>query len=67
MSITVPLAPVQSGRLSRWAAKAATSALMLGGLALVVLLAVFVRTFVFEYFHGDPIALQGLARILLGH
>lgn len=67
MSITVHLEPVKSGRLSRWAAKAAATALALGSLALVVLFIAFARTFVFEYFHGDHVAMQGLARIILGN
>lgn len=66
MSIALNPAPVRSG-LSRWTAKAATTALVLGGLALAVLLAAFVRTFVFEYFHGNPGALQGLARLITGN
>jgi hypothetical protein len=34
--------------------------------ALVVAGVAFLRTFVFEYFHGDPAALHGLAQVLIG-
>jgi hypothetical protein len=58
---------MKSGRASRWAARAATIAVALVGLAFSVLTVVFVRTFAFEYFHGDPVALQGLARLVLAN
>lgn len=67
MNIAINLAPAKSGRLSRGVAKAAATALVLGGLSLAVLFVAFVRTFAFEYFHGDPTAMQGLARFLLGN
>ena len=67
MSATVPPEPVQSVRASRWAATAATTAVALVGFAFAALTVVFVRTFAFEYFHGDPIAMQGLARLVLAN
>jgi hypothetical protein len=67
MSVTVPLEPVKSVRASRWAATAVTTAVALVGLALAALTVVFVRTFAFEYFHGDHIAMQGLARLVLAN
>jgi hypothetical protein len=67
MTIALPLDHRNPGRLSRLATKAATAALTLGGFGLAVLLVAFVRTFVFEYFHGDPTAMQGLARLILGN
>lgn len=35
--------------------------------ALAVAGVTFMRTFVFEYFHGDPAALHGLVQVLLGN
>ncbi|WP_428668822.1 hypothetical protein [Reyranella sp.] len=68
MSITLNLAPRKaSGQLSRTAVKVATTALAVGGLGVAVLLVAFVRTFGFEYFHGDHAALAGLGRLLLGN
>jgi hypothetical protein len=67
MSVTLPLAPVKSLRASRWAATAATTAVALVGLAFATLTVVFVRTFAFEYFHGDSIAMQSLARLVLSN
>jgi hypothetical protein len=67
MSVTLNLASRKaSGHLSRTAAKVAATALALGGLGVAVLLVAFVRTFGFEYFHGDHAALAGLVRLLLG-
>jgi hypothetical protein len=67
MTITVPLEAVKSGCASRWTARAVTTAVALVGLAFAALVVVFVRTFAFEYFHGDPIAMQGLARLVLAN
>ncbi|HEY2873830.1 MAG TPA: hypothetical protein VGJ56_18035 [Reyranella sp.] len=67
MSVTVPLEPGKSGRASRWAARAATTAVALVGLAFAALTVVFVRTFAFEYLHGDPIAMQALTRLVLAN
>ncbi len=36
------------------------------GLVLMVAVVVFVRSFGFEYFHGDPAPLHGLARAISG-
>jgi hypothetical protein len=65
MSITFPLEPAKSERASRRAARAVTAAVALVGLAFAALAVVFVRGSAFEYFHGDHIALQGLARLVL--
>jgi len=67
MSIPLHLAPSTSGRLSRVVAKAAATALVLGSLSAAVLFVAFVRTFAFEYFHGDSTAVHGLTRLLLGN
>lgn len=67
MSVAVPLKPVKSVRAPRWAATAVTTAMALVGLAFAALTVVFVRTFAFEYFHGDPIAMEGLARLVLAN
>ncbi len=68
MSVTLDPAPRKpSSHLSRTAAKVATTALVIGGLGTAVLLVAFVRTFGFEYFHGDHAALAGLGRLLLGN
>jgi uncharacterized protein YjeT (DUF2065 family) len=64
MSVAFNVAPILSGRLSRSIAKVARTALALAGLALVVAGVVFVRTFAFEYFHGDPTAVQALMRAI---
>jgi hypothetical protein len=66
MSVTLNLAHRKgSGHLSRTAARVAATALALGGLGVAALLVAFVRTFGFEYFHGDHAALAGLGRLLL--
>ena len=65
MSVTVPLEPVKSDRASRWAARAVTTAMALVRIAFAALTVVSVRTFAFEYFHGDSVALQGLVRLVL--
>lgn len=43
------------------------TAVALVGLAFAALTVVFVRTFAFEYFHGDHIAMEGLARLVLAN
>ena len=53
--------------VTRSLAKFAQVALAVVAFALVVAGVAFVRTFVFEYFHGDPAALHGLVRMLLGN
>ena len=68
MSVTFNLGPRKaSGHLSQVAAKVAVTALALGALGGAALLVAFVRTFGFEYFHGDHAALAGLGRLLLGN
>ena len=68
MSVTLDVAVQKdSGHLSRLIAKVAVTALTLGGLGLAALLVAFVRTFGFEYFHGNHAALAGLGRLLLGN
>jgi hypothetical protein len=42
-------------------------ALAILAFALVVAVVAFVRTFAFEYFHGDPAALHGLVQAILGN
>lgn len=43
--------------------------MVLSGLAFVLAVAAvaFVRTFAFEYFHGDPAPLHGLVQLILGN
>lgn len=68
MSITLdPVLRKVAGHPARMAGKVAMTALALGGIGLAALLAAFVRTFGFEYFHGDHAALAGLGRLLLGN
>lgn len=52
---------------ARSLAKLAQIALATLAFALVIAGVAFMRTFVFEYFHGDPAALHGLVRMLLGN
>lgn len=68
MTFTLTLASRKAAsHVSQVAAKVAIAALALGGLCLAGLLVSFVRTFGFEHFHGDHIALAGLGRLLLGN
>ena len=62
MSIALPLA------LSRLAvAKLAQTALAAVAFVLVVATVAFARTFVFEYFHGDPAMMHGFVQLILGN
>jgi hypothetical protein len=53
--------------LARSIAKLARTALAVVAFVLVVAAVAFARTFVFEYFHGDPAMLHGLASLILGN
>ena len=53
--------------VARSIAKTALTVLAVLALALVVAAVAFIRTFAFEYFHGDPRALHGLAQAILGN
>ena len=48
-------------------AKLARTTLVVLAFVLVVAVVAFVRTFAFEYFHGDPGPLHGLAQVILGN
>jgi hypothetical protein len=48
-------------------AKLVLMALAVLAFTLVVAVVAFVRTFAFEYFHGDPRALHGLVQAMLGN
>ena len=52
---------------ARSLAKLAQIVLATLAFALVIAGVAFMRTFVFEYFHGDPAPLHGLVRMLLGN
>lgn len=66
MSIALPVAPARPGTPPRPIARIAQTALAVIGLACVVAVVAFVRTFAFEYFHGDHTALQVLVRTVFG-
>ncbi|HEY4167525.1 MAG TPA: hypothetical protein VGM96_12150 [Reyranella sp.] len=66
MSIALHLEAARPA-LGRSIAKLARTALAVAVFMLVVALVAFARTFVFEYFHGDPAAMHGLVRALLGN
>ena len=53
--------------VARSIARAALTVLAILTFALVVAVVAFVRTFAFEYFHGDPARLHGLVHVLLGN
>jgi hypothetical protein len=63
MSIALHAGPARPS-FARSIAKPALAILIL---ALAVAAVAFVRTFVFEYFHGDPAPIHGLVRLLLGN
>jgi len=63
MSVILPVERARPAALPRSIAKAATGVI---AFALVAGSVAFVRTFVFEYFHGDPAALHGLLRTIFG-
>ena len=65
MSIALHLDPAKPA-LSRSIAKMALTGPAILAFVLVVGFVAFVRTFAFEYFHGDPAALQGLVQLMLG-
>jgi hypothetical protein len=65
MSIALHLDPSRPA-VARSLARLALTALAVLAFALVVGVIAFVRTFAFEYFHGDPAALHGLVQIILG-
>jgi hypothetical protein len=65
MSIALHAGPSRPA-LSRSVAKGARAVLAILILALAVAMVAFVRTFVFEYFHGDPAPLHGLVQLILG-
>ena len=50
---------------ARSIAKLARTMLAVLAFMLVVATVAFVRTFAFEYFHGDPAPLHGLAQVIL--
>ena len=62
MSIAVPLAPSRPA-----VATLARTALAVVAFVLVVATVAFARTFVFEYFHGDPAMMHGLVQLILGN
>lgn len=66
MSVSVPAEITKPASLLHPVRKAAAIGLAVTVFALVVAFVAFVRTFAFEYFHGDPAALQGLVRAVLG-
>ena len=53
--------------VARSIAKVALTVLAILTFALVVAAVAFVRTFAFEYFHGNRAALHGLVQVLLGN
>jgi hypothetical protein len=66
MSIALPFALARPAP-ARSVAKIALSVLAILVFALVVVAVAFVRTFAFEYFHGNPAALRGLVQLILGN
>ncbi len=66
MSIALDAGSSQAA-VARSLAKVALTALAILAFALVVAGVAFVRTFAFEYFHGDPAALHGLVQMIRGH
>jgi hypothetical protein len=48
-------------------AKLAQTALAIVAFVLIVATVAFARTFVFEYFHGDPAMLHSLVQLVLGN
>jgi hypothetical protein len=66
MSIALPFALARPAP-ARSVAKIALSVLAILVFALVVVTVAFVRTFAFEYFHGNPAALRGLMQLILGN
>jgi hypothetical protein len=66
MSIALPLDPSRPA-LARSIARLGLTALAVLAFAPVVGVVAFVRTFAFEYFHGDPGTLRGLVQIILGN
>ncbi len=64
MSIALHAHPAQPAP-ARSIAKLARTALAVAVFGLVVATVAFARTFVFEYFHGDPAAMHGLVQALL--
>lgn len=52
---------------ARSLAKLGLTVLAILAFAFVVTIVAFVRTFAFEYFHGDPRALHGLVQAILGN
>jgi hypothetical protein len=66
MSVSVPVEITKPASLLHPVRKVAAFGLAVTVFTLVVAFVTFVRTFAFEYFHGDPAALQGLVRAILG-
>jgi hypothetical protein len=65
MSIALHHGPSRTAA-ARSIAKLALTVLAVLTFAFVVTVVAFVRTFAFEYFHGDPMALRGFVQAILG-
>jgi len=66
MSIVLPSRASSSTTLEPAISKVATSVLVVAASALGAMLILFLRFFVFEYFHGDPAPLQAFVRFVSG-
>jgi hypothetical protein len=66
MSIALPFSLARPAP-ARSVAKIALSALAILVFALAVATVAFIRTFAFEYFHGNPAALRSLVQLILGN